>query len=104
MNETLHKKSLASEYPLIASEWNVNRNQGLRPDSIAPHSNRSVWWVCPMGHEYEMVVNMFERVAPTGAWYISENENERTIITSFHYESWNTVFVFNEKGELVRID
>ena len=57
MNETLHKKSLASEYPLIASEWNVNRNQGLRPDSIAPHSNRSVWWVCPMGHEYEMVVN-----------------------------------------------
>ena len=57
MNELKPKKSLANEYPQIALEWNYERNQGLNPDDTAPFSNRSVWWVCPNGHEYEMPVD-----------------------------------------------
>ena len=32
--------------PLLASEWNYEKNANLRPDQISPFSHKRAWWVC----------------------------------------------------------
>lgn len=48
---------LRTVYPQIAAEWHPEKNGDLTPDQIAPYSNRYVWWRCPRGHDYHMMVN-----------------------------------------------
>ncbi len=48
---------LASAFPHIAAEWHPEKNGSLRPDRVAPYSERRVWWLCGEGHEYETVIN-----------------------------------------------
>ncbi len=48
---------LASNRPDIAAEWHPARNGDLRPDAIAPQSNRKVWFRCHDGHEWLSTVN-----------------------------------------------
>lgn len=49
--------NLAAENPLLASEWNYEKNDGLTPEEIRPHSSKSVWWRCREGHEWKAVVS-----------------------------------------------
>ena len=37
--------------PDLIKEWNYKRNGDLKPNMIAPYSNRKVWWICEKGHE-----------------------------------------------------
>ncbi len=48
----MEKKSLKTEYPLIAAEWDFEKNGELLPKEVAPHSNKSFFWKCAKGHEY----------------------------------------------------
>ena len=48
---------LASQYPEIAKEWDVEKNDGIKPTEVFAHSNKSAWWKCPVGHSYDMPVN-----------------------------------------------
>ena len=48
---------LASRYPEIAAEWHPTRNGKLRPEAVTEQSNRSVWWICPEGHEYKSLIS-----------------------------------------------
>ena len=43
--------------PELAKEWHPTKNGDLKPEEIAPHSNKKVWWQCSKGHEWEAVVN-----------------------------------------------
>lgn len=47
---------LASRFPDIASQWHPEKNGPLPPDRISPYSNRKVWWVCDLGHEFQTTV------------------------------------------------
>ena len=42
----LRKTSLSSEFPMIAKEWDYERNYPLVPENFAPHSNERVAWKC----------------------------------------------------------
>lgn len=42
----------------LLEEWHPYRNTGLRPDTIALHYGKKVWWRCAKGHEW--------RVSPDG--------------------------------------
>ena len=44
---------LESQNPVLAAEWNYEKNGNLLPSMIAPKSNRKVWWKCKNGHEWE---------------------------------------------------
>lgn len=50
------KNCLINSYPIIASEWNYEKNTilcpGLSPHNIAYGSMKNVWWKCRMGHEW----------------------------------------------------
>ena len=47
---------LQTANPILAKEWNFDKNNGLTPDDILPNSNKKVWWKCKNGHEWEAVV------------------------------------------------
>lgn len=52
------EKSLAYISPEIASTWNYEKNEGLKPENIANQSNKKVWWKCPeCGYEWQATVN-----------------------------------------------
>ena len=43
--------------PILASEWNFIKNDGLTPSDIIPGSEKIVWWKCSRGHEWEARIN-----------------------------------------------
>ena len=52
--------------------------------------------------EYDMMVNMLQRVNSTGSWYTDPQQHTITIVCDDEW--YNPTFVFDEKGELVSID
>ena len=51
------ENDLGSIFPQIAAEWHPTKNEALLPDALSPYSNRSVWWRCPLGHDYRAAVS-----------------------------------------------
>jgi very-short-patch-repair endonuclease len=45
---------LLSQFPEIAAEWDYSKNSSLRPEEISVRSNKSIWWIDSLGHEWEM--------------------------------------------------
>ena len=48
--------SLADRFPLLASEWDAEKNLPLTPETTSYGSHRLVWWRCPNGHSYRSTV------------------------------------------------
>ena len=46
------QNDLASCLPVLAAEWDAEKNGALTPQSVTPSSNRKVFWRCPHGHSY----------------------------------------------------
>lgn len=44
--------------PLLAAEWDTEKNGALTPRTVLAVSKRKVWWRCALGHEYVAVVSM----------------------------------------------
>ena len=51
------KLTLLSEFPELAVQWNYEKNEGLTPEDVAPHSGKKIWWKCKEGHEWRATVN-----------------------------------------------
>ncbi len=47
---------LGSVHPELAAQWHPEKNGVLTPQQVTPYSNKRVWWLCPLGHEYQAVV------------------------------------------------
>ncbi|MDA1674585.1 zinc-ribbon domain-containing protein [Bacillus cereus group sp. TH152-1LC] len=48
---------LATVKPEIAKQWHPTKNIGKTIYTVAAHSNKKVWWICPKGHEYYSTPN-----------------------------------------------
>ena len=44
--------SLAERYPELLPEFDVKKNENLKPEELSPSSHRKVWWRCSLGHEW----------------------------------------------------
>lgn len=44
------EKTLLSEFPELAAQWHYEKNEGLTPEDVAPHSGKKVWWKCNDAH------------------------------------------------------
>lgn len=51
------ENDLATVNPVLAKEWHPTKNGNLNPEDITSGSSKEVWWLCPKGHSYSMVVN-----------------------------------------------
>ncbi|KRF39828.1 zinc-ribbon domain-containing protein [Paenibacillus sp. Soil787] len=54
----LHKNSpsLASVPFDFVLQWHPLLNGDLAPEQLKPQSNRKVWWICSLGHEWKAAV------------------------------------------------
>lgn len=43
--------------PEIAKEWNYKKNRNLRPEDFLLYSNKSVWWICELNHEWRATLS-----------------------------------------------
>ena len=44
---------LATTNPLLAREWNYEKNYPLIPQDVMAGSRQKVWWICEQGHEWQ---------------------------------------------------
>ena len=45
--------SLLYKNPILAKEWNYERNGKLKPENVTIGSEKKVWWKCNKGHEWQ---------------------------------------------------
>ena len=43
-------------YPEIAKQWNYRLNGEARPSDYLPKSNKKMWWLCKLGHEWQATI------------------------------------------------
>ena len=43
--------------PILAQEWNYEKNGNLRPENMRPNSGKKIWWKCAEGHEWQQTVD-----------------------------------------------
>jgi len=75
--QVIFENSLESTHPELIPEWNYKRNGDLLPSQILAGSNKRVWWVCPMGHEWQAAPNGRTRQdsgCPKCSWQTSRLE------------------------------
>ncbi len=58
------ENSLQNKMPSLASEWDLEENQGIRPDQVNYTSHRKVAWMCKKGHKWKATV--YSRVSGNG--------------------------------------
>ena len=43
--------------PVLANEWNYDKNGALKPQMVTANSNKKVWWLCSScGHEWQSTI------------------------------------------------
>lgn len=47
---------LMKQFPLLAAEWDVEKNAPLTPQDVTTGSHKLIWWRCPRGHSYRSAV------------------------------------------------
>lgn len=63
---------LRSTHPLVAVEWDQERNGNRTPESVIAGSNWKAQWICPLGHSYVKPIN--KRAAGSGCQYCSNRK------------------------------
>ena len=48
---------LETTNPVLAKEWNYEKNGDLLPTQLVAGSNKKVWWKCSEAHEWQAVIN-----------------------------------------------
>ena len=51
------EESILHTHPLLAHEWNYEKNGNLLPEHVTSSSHRKVWWVCEYGHEWQAKID-----------------------------------------------
>jgi hypothetical protein len=49
--------SLAFKFPVIAKEWDKERNRNLTPQQVTSGSGKKVWWLCKKKHSWQAQIN-----------------------------------------------
>ncbi|TDL44667.1 zinc-ribbon domain-containing protein [Kocuria rosea] len=60
-------QSLFDLHSTVAAQWHPSKNHPLTPEDVKPGSNKSVWWCCKDGHEWQ--AGIYDRTKsknPTG--------------------------------------
>ena len=57
MKNVTPTNNLKFNFPEIAKEWHPTKNGDLKPEGLVKYANRKAWWLCPKGHEYDMLIS-----------------------------------------------
>lgn len=87
----LGENDFQTEYPELAKEWDYKRNK-LKPNELTSGSNKKVWWICNLNHNYEASIS--NRVKGTGCPYcinkkVLKGYNDLTTTNPKLAKEWN---------------
>ena len=51
------ENDLQTVNPVLAKEWNYEKNNGLTPTDVLPIRHKKVWWICRQGHKWQALIN-----------------------------------------------
>jgi hypothetical protein len=72
--------TLLYEYPLIAKEWDFEKNYPVTPDKVSPHSSARYFWICPdCLNSYESTICHRTNGEPRGCPVCNESNGEKRI-------------------------
>lgn len=85
--------------PMVAIEWDYEKNGELKPENFTSNSGEKVWWRCGKGHEWQATIN--NRSNGTGCPYCSNKKvligyNDLQTINPTLAQEWN----HEKNGEL----
>jgi Probable Zinc-ribbon domain len=69
---------LLTTHPEIAATWNPEAKTPLTPERVTAGSNRTGYWICPIGHRYSLPIS--KRVDGQGWQYCSN----RKVLSGFN--------------------
>ena len=86
------ENDLQSVNPLLAKDWNYEKNNGLTPADIMSNSGKRVWWKCSKGHEWQATVT--SRSGGTGCPYcvgkkVLKGYNDLQTVNPTLTKEWN---------------
>ena len=78
--------------PILANEWNYEKNGKLIPKSVTPNSNKKVWWKC--NHKHEWQATIASRNSGTGCPYcagqrVIKGANDLQTVNPSLSKEWN---------------
>lgn len=90
---------LKTANPVLATEWNYEKNNGLTPEEVTPNSSKKVWWKCSKGHEWQSRIS--HRNNDSGCPYCSGQKvlkgyNDLQTVNPILAKEWN----YEENGDL----
>ena len=86
------KNDVKTVNPILANEWNYEKNKELMPTDIKANSGKKVWWKCSKGHEWE--ASIASRNKGRGCPYCSGNKvlkgyNDLQTVNQTLAREWN---------------
>jgi len=78
--------------PILAKEWNYEKNGDLKPEHFTANSGKKVWWRCQKGHEWQTKIT--HRNNGSGCPYCSgrkavNGENDLQTLNPMLAKEWN---------------
>ena len=86
------ENDLQTVNPILAKEWNYEKNNRLNPIDVTPNSNRKVWWKCSKGHEWQATVanrNNGNGCPYCSGRYVAKGTNDLQTINPTLAKEWN---------------
>ncbi len=85
--------------PMLAKEWDYEKNGDLKPEYFTSNSNKKVWWKCNKGHEWQATI--YDRNNGCGCPYCSgryaiKGENDLQTKNPTLAKEWN----YEKNGDL----
>ena len=120
---------LASRFPQLAKEWNLERNFPLMPSQVTSRAKASYWWICAEGHEWVAAVYSrsngngcaqcahygFKPQEPASLYFIKNTKlgarkigitnslNKASRVSRFEHHGWEVLHkVQHSSGSIVR--
>ena len=86
------ENSLLLLNPVLAQEWNYEKNGNLKPESFFSNSGKKVWWKCDKKHEWQ--ASIYSRNNGNGCPYCSNKKllqgyNDLQTINTALASEWN---------------
>ncbi|MBO5869800.1 MAG: zinc-ribbon domain-containing protein [Clostridia bacterium] len=83
---------LQTLHPILASEWNYEKNGQLTPMDVGPNSHNKVWWRCSEGHEWYAAI--YSRNAGVGCpccsgKLVNKGKNDLQTLNPALANEWN---------------
>ena len=85
--------------PILANDWNYEKNHGLTPFDVMPNSVQKVWWKCSKGHEWQARIDSRNKGSGCpfcSGRYVAKGETDLQTVNPTLANEWN----YDKNGNL----